>query len=119
MIFASDGPLRTNITANGYNQSRMEVQIEENKPVTIECKSHSEPPALYNIQLNGRQLNTDNSVGSVTIDRMQISDEGDYICVASNPKLGTSEQRKIKILVASKVLLEIHYYFSGLLGERN
>eukprot|EP00111_Clytia_hemisphaerica_P007411 TCONS_00021549-protein len=94
------GPLRTNITANGYNQSRIEVQIEENKPVTIECKSDSEPAALYNIQLNGRQLNTDNSVGSVTIDRMQISDEGDYICVASNPKLGTKEQRKIKILVA-------------------
>ena len=102
IIINLDGPLRTNLTANGYNQSNLEVEIELDSPVTIKCESHSEPPALYNIQYNGRQLNQDNSIGSYKIDKLKIEDEGDYICVASNPKLNNKEERKLKILVASK-----------------
>lgn len=97
-----DGPLHTNLTANGYNQSNLEVEIKLGSPVTIECVSHSEPPALYNIQYNGRQLNQDIKIGSYKIDELKISDEGDYICVASNPNLSNKEERKLKILVASK-----------------
>ena len=94
--------MRTNITANGLNQSNLVVQIEEDKSVTIECKSHSEPPALYSIQHNGLELNSDNA-GAVTIEKMKITNEGDYICIARNNKLSTKEERKIKILVASKI----------------
>ena len=94
--------MRTNITANGLNQSNLVVQIEEDKSVTIECKSHSEPPALYSIQHNGIELNSDNA-GSVTIEKMKITNEGDYICLARNDKLGTTEKRRIKILVVSKI----------------
>ena len=84
------------------NQSNLIVQIEEDKPVTIVCESHSEPPALYSIQHNGVDLNKNNA-GSVTIEKMKITNEGDYFCIARNDKLKTTERRKIKILVASKI----------------
>jgi len=85
------------------------VEIIENRPVTIECVSHSEPPALYNIQYNGRQLNQNNNIGSFKIDEMKIKDEGDYFCVASNPKLANKETRKLKLLVASKSLFQLKW----------
>lgn len=96
-----DGPLLTNITANNLNQSHSIVEIEEGKPVKIECKSHSEPPARYSIQLKNRQLNVDDTVGIVNIDKMAIENEGEYVCVSRNPKLSITESRKIKVLVAS------------------
>ena len=57
---------------------------------------------MYSIQHNGLELNSDNA-GSVTIEKMKITNEGDYICIARNNELLTKEERKIKILVASKI----------------
>ena len=68
----------------------------------IKCESHSEPPASYNIKYGNTQMNPNKEVGLYKINELTIDKEGDYTCIARNPVLGTSQTRKIKVLVASK-----------------
>lgn len=95
--------MRTNITVNGFNQSNKEIQIPLNNPVEIKCESHSEPPALYNIKYGNSQMNSDVNIGLYRIGALTMSEEGDYTCIAINPVLRTTENRTIKVLVASKL----------------
>lgn len=99
--FFSDGPLRTNITVNGYNQSHIQIEVEENTAVEIKCESDSEPPALYNIKYGNTQMNPDVKIGLYRIAALTIPNEGDYTCVASNSVLNTVQVQTIKVLVAS------------------
>ena len=110
-IFLIDGPLETNITVNNIKYTTGTVEIKTGESVEIRCDSRSMPPASYEIKLRTNsptQLNPDSKIGYYKIDKMKITDEGIYECIARNPILKKEQTVEVRVIAASK---KIEYIF--------